>query len=1044
MSELSNLQELINTKKLDPFDLAPEEEAVINNLFREKKLTGYRSVGEMKQERKSAQLELAQEAERADTPIETYTRENLPIFGEVNRTTFETVGDITGSLMPYFKDKNKLQEAIKNQGYKNNFGIAFPDRFIRKTASLGNVIDKVTLGAKTVAGATPLGRLARLGAFFKRTSKNAKRAMNYGASQQLRTESKSVVGGAIGAGLGSAAYDVADFTAEFATDAQLDLGDISDNEYDKMAMPVRLLSKSFDAAKSSLMWGAGASALSPFIGSGLRNFGRIVTGTSSKESKALAEQAQRGGLPLNLMGLANEETTLGMLTKNFGKTLGVLPFVSNVIKANRVKTEQQFFENMGQNLKTLGPLGFTDLMGKEVLDVVKKRHANNMGMVDAVYKQLDTNISAFGDASIIPMTTVNKYITNFEEALRSNTKIASMLDDPFQKGFAGAANPSVEFMRIYKQLGQAGGEGTPTLTFNQFKGLKEQINRAINMSDKNDRIGLNIRGMRDALDTDFAKIADTTVENIEKIQGSEAFKTAAKRVLDTEGKEAYEKYIKSTAQDITKLGDELKEANDFYFRMVSPYSEGFLKNQMRKADSNLFTAHGELGLAGQAMVNPNKMMDTVRKAIFSSDAGPEAVSEFKFLLGANVKGSNGEKLFNAMRSRHITESFIKSFKGQTDEADNILDAIKQGFSQQVDAASIRANKRTVAEQALVDATPTGLVAKEGQVQTMPLNELKIPFKTLGDFDIAAFRKNLGMDSVAGLKKLATILPGGADQAKNIDSLLKTLQVDYGSTIASPSTYLARRAGLTGLSGVLGLGAATGAAGMAIGGGIASMIMPMIVIRQLGSIVSDPKYAKGLLDVYSTAERKANIEKRGILSPFGAGYSPRKRITLTKLLANMFTDEGDSPGTNPMKVTNQDVLNHLLKTEQESPIESPSTEFDPSMLPQNKQAEHFPEFYRLQKMDNTTRASYLEYLKGSKQSVAETQAVQRSEIETARVRRNQQAAQQFEQAQPQVQTQVQPQVEPQVQPQGQPQTQINMQTLFPNDPLSAAIEQRGNQ
>ena len=96
-----------------------------------------------------------------------------------------------------------------------------------------------------------------------------------------------------------------------------------------------------------------------------------------------------------------------------------------------------------------------------------------------------------------------------------------------------------------------------------------------------------------------------------------------------------------------------------------------------------------------------------------------------------------------------------------------------------------------------------------------MRDVKIDYKSLGDFDIASFRKNLGMDSVAGLKKLAAILPGGADQAKNIDSLLKTLEVDYGSTIASPSTYLARRAGLTGLTGVLGAGAATGAAGMAI-------------------------------------------------------------------------------------------------------------------------------------------------------------------------------------------------------------------------------------
>jgi hypothetical protein len=34
--------------------------------------------------------------------------------------------------------------------------------------------------------------------------------------------------------------------------------------------------------------------------------------------------------------------------------------------------------------------------------------------------------------------------------------------------------------------------------------------------------------------------------------------------------------------------------------------------------------------------------------------------------------------------------------------------------------------------------------------------------------------------------------------------------------------------------------------------------------------------------------------------------------------------------------------------------------------------------------------------------------------------------------------------PQNQAQPQVQPQVNMQTLFPNDPLSAAIEQRGNQ
>ena len=71
MQGLQTIQELLNAKKLNPDTLSPEEETVVNKLFEEKKLTGYNSVNEIKKERNIARSELAQEAERADTPIET-------------------------------------------------------------------------------------------------------------------------------------------------------------------------------------------------------------------------------------------------------------------------------------------------------------------------------------------------------------------------------------------------------------------------------------------------------------------------------------------------------------------------------------------------------------------------------------------------------------------------------------------------------------------------------------------------------------------------------------------------------------------------------------------------------------------------------------------------------------------------------------------------------------------------------------------------------------------------------------------------------------
>ena len=59
---------------------------------------------------------MAAEAETADRLIETATQD-LPVFGEVNRQTFEGVGDITGSIIPYIRQE-KLKQSFIDMGYK--------------------------------------------------------------------------------------------------------------------------------------------------------------------------------------------------------------------------------------------------------------------------------------------------------------------------------------------------------------------------------------------------------------------------------------------------------------------------------------------------------------------------------------------------------------------------------------------------------------------------------------------------------------------------------------------------------------------------------------------------------------------------------------------------------------------------------------------------------------------------------------------------------------------------------------------------------------
>ena len=75
MSELEQIQGLLNNKQFDPDKLTRDQENQMNMLFRSGQLKGYDNVSDIKQERSQARRELAAEAETADRPIETATQD---------------------------------------------------------------------------------------------------------------------------------------------------------------------------------------------------------------------------------------------------------------------------------------------------------------------------------------------------------------------------------------------------------------------------------------------------------------------------------------------------------------------------------------------------------------------------------------------------------------------------------------------------------------------------------------------------------------------------------------------------------------------------------------------------------------------------------------------------------------------------------------------------------------------------------------------------------------------------------------------------------
>ena len=811
MSELEQIQGLLNNKQFDPDKLTRDQENQMNMLFRSGQLKGYDNVSDIKQERSQARRELAAEAETADRPIETATQD-LPVFGEVNRQTFEGVGDITGSIIPYIQDREKLKQSFIDMGYKNRFGINYPDKFLDKVGDLQDAASKVTVGKKRLlaqaAKISPPGRVFGFLTGFLNKARNAGKKLltqaraveEYGITQPLATEAKSIGMGALGAGLGSAAYDITDFGAEFASNAQLDLANISDNEIDQMSMPNRLLTKSIDAATTSLMWGAGTAALTGVIGRNLRQFGRALTGTSGADSQALAREAVRKGLPISLAAIADERKTFGGLTKGFGRVFGVIPLVNARIQRNMAQFNEDVINYYGDYLATLGPMGYSDLLGREFLDTVRTNHKNYMEILDNTYENLEKVIAPIQDVAIVPTTHLKKYAVDLKEKIlktmpgREKLFEQAMVDPSLSK-LTGLDN---QMVRLALKLDNM----DDFMTLGEYQGFQRMINRGLKQGG-NDRLTLVARDLQNFANVDLASVSG---KNIKQIKASPSYQSELAKRSGAE-KIAFEK---NTEELVGKFNTRLKEANEFYSRVISPYNEGMLAKLGQKADSNLFTALGELGIAGKSSIDPSDLFRKIGNITFQSGSD-RSIRELKALVGYNDASGKGKKLFNAMRSRFIYNAYLNSFVDPRTDAgaelarkmagattDSAMDALQYvKFSRPMSPAAERALKRSEVQTDYRFADEAAGFRK-GEVQTRdPRAEFdEIELNSLGDFDFEKFKVALGLGSrdTTTRRKLVEIFgDGDAKQGlKHVDDmekLLDVLRANYGTKLSDTSTFL---------------------------------------------------------------------------------------------------------------------------------------------------------------------------------------------------------------------------------------------------------------
>ena len=302
---IGSLQNKLNNQSFNPQEYSNEQLQVIDGLLEQGVLKGPR-MGEIVKTFSETQRTIAKEKEFAKDPLAVALEGKSVFKGDVTgliptRPGAEFVGDITGSLIPYIRNKDLLINSLSKPNSAQG------TLFTKGALELADYIEKIPgLGKKLKFTRSVLGSVGR-----------ATDAVVSGRYQQLaKTEIQSLAGGVLGAGAGVQAYDLVNKSVgkDLAIAIQSDLAELKPQEVESDTTLATL-----EAMKNSLYWGLAGTAMLPVLGMAGRGVKNLF-GAKGPKALELAQYAQEKGLPLPLIaGL--DKGPFSYFAKTFFKTI---------------------------------------------------------------------------------------------------------------------------------------------------------------------------------------------------------------------------------------------------------------------------------------------------------------------------------------------------------------------------------------------------------------------------------------------------------------------------------------------------------------------------------------------------------------------------------------------------------------------------------------------------------------------------------------------------------------------------------------------------
>jgi hypothetical protein len=1011
MATLQELQKRLDEKTFDPSALNNDQRAAVDLALESGQLKGYTNVAEVEKERNLGAKLIAREKTKKADPFKTATEGIFPFTGEgVERSDLELIGDVAGSGAVYLNDMPKIVSA-----FTRDPSATYAADKLRAASINFDKYEKALGKLPVIRNFKMLGSVARS---FGRVA-DGFRTVSKAPTQLLVTEAKSQLAGAGGAGAGSVLYDMANVATDFNVAANNDLGDVSDNDVKKLPYAQQVLLHSVEAMRNAAFFNLAGSSLAPILGATLKGTKGILG--LGKESKELAEAAQKRGIYLSASTVAQTEKFGGKIVQGFEKVFGVFPLANIFGKKQRARVEEQLFTRFLDEVISKAPLEQVGMLQYQFLPAMQKNFLDYNKTIQTQFKMVDTIADGMNNPKFIPTNTVKKiasdFMKRFEETLPDQFLGKSTDDRGIteytatkmkESGFDDSLIDVISKIRVIDDQ----------ITPREYQGLMKVLtgNLAITRMRDPSQIAYSLRT---AFKEDFNLVANNN--NIEGYLNSANFKQQYDDLLNSTGKEAADEFAMKIQRGMGDFGVQLESANRYFSTLVGAFNKPTAR-RIINSSANIFSVKGMLNNL-PVKVSGDQMWNKVLSQEFSKGSA-DGIKELRFLFGTNNPNfKEGNELFNRARSRYLWDSFLKSFEKQPNLqgktiADRLADAERVGAVNYKNYDEIFEAAGTKELEQVTRIDP--VIAQKYKIGEVDVTDLRIKAGEAGDFNIKKFRENMGYtdeaSKEASMAKWTEMFGGGASgkaAANDLRQLIDIIDKEYGKVISDSQQFIMRKLILSG--GAIG--------GAFVLGGPAAAIPFALLLAGGGYLLSNPKSVKLLLDVYTDMERFDKLGKT--ISPTNMPKS------MMKLLNWAADEDKDFPDIDPKKINFEEVTEYLINKN----IKVPVFGFSTNAINPKLRKDLFPEIDVVNRSSQAEDIGGVNFLEGSDKG---------GQTATAIANYMPQSSGQA----PSYQGLVDPKYLSQqpIQP-VQPVANINTQqfkSLFPNDPLGQAIADRGQQ